>query len=59
MQNYMMDILTVGPNLAGLPHLSVNASFHKKMPVGLQLIANHLNENKLFALGEQIEDRKV
>jgi len=55
LQNYMMDILTVGPNLAGLPHLSVNAGFSKKMPVGLQLIANHLNENKLFALGEQIE----
>ena len=59
MQNYMMDILTVGPNLAGLPHLSVNIGFQKKMPIGLQIIANHLNENKLFALGEQIEDRKV
>ena len=55
MQNYMMDILTVGPNLAGLPHLSVNIGFQKKMPIGLQIISNHLNENKLFTLGEKIE----
>jgi len=55
LQNYMMDILTVGPNLAGLPHLSVNSGSSKGMPVGLQLIANHLNENRLFALGEKIE----
>jgi len=56
MQNYMMDILTVGPNLAGLPHLSVNIGFQKKMPIGLQIISNHLNENKLFTIGEKIED---
>jgi len=55
MQNYMMDVLTVGPNLAGLPHLSINIGKAKAMPVGLQIIANHLNENKLFTLGEKIE----
>src|SRR3989344_8015457 len=27
LENYMMDILTVGPNLAGLPHISCNAGF--------------------------------
>ena len=51
----MMDILTVGPNLAGLPHLSLNSGFIKKMPVGIMLIADHLQENKLKTLGEEIE----
>jgi len=55
LENYMMDILTVGPNLAGLPHLSLNSGFIKKMPVGIMLIADHLQENKLKTLGEEIE----
>ena len=54
-ENYMMDILTVGPNLAGLPHLSVNAGFKNKMPVGIMLTSNYLQENKLQYLGEEIE----
>ena len=48
LENYMMDILTVGPNLAGLPHISCNAGFVKKMPVGIMYIANHLNDYKLM-----------
>ena len=55
LENYMMDILTVGPNLAGLPHLSINAGFKEKMPVGIMLISNHLEEEKLRTLGEEIE----
>ncbi len=57
LENYMMDILTVGPNLAGLPHLSINAGFKEKMPVGIMLIANHLEEEKLRMLGEEIENQ--
>ena len=48
LENYMIDILTVGPNLAGLPHLSINAGFKDKMPVGILFIADHFNEEKLF-----------
>ena len=48
LQNYMMDILTVGANLAGLPHLSVNAGYIDKMPAGIMFTADHLNENKLY-----------
>ncbi len=55
LENYMMDILTVGPNLAGLPHLSLNAGFKNKLPVGIMLTANHLEEEKLRTLGEEIE----
>lgn len=53
LQNYMMDILTVGPNLAGLPHISCNCGFIDKMPVGIMYIADHLNDYKL--LNEKLE----
>ncbi|MAG45538.1 MAG: Asp-tRNA(Asn)/Glu-tRNA(Gln) amidotransferase GatCAB subunit A [Nanoarchaeota archaeon] len=56
LENYMLDTLTVGPNLAGLPHLSLNAGFKEKMPVGIMLTTNHLEEEKLRTLGEEIED---
>ena len=54
MQNYMIDVLTVSPNLAGLPHLSVNAGFSKKLPVGIMFTANHFEENKLFNIGKRV-----
>lgn len=56
LQNYMMDILTVGPNLAGLPHLSLNAGFVNKLPSGILFIADHLNENKLIEIGKKLEN---
>jgi aspartyl-tRNA(Asn)/glutamyl-tRNA(Gln) amidotransferase subunit A len=53
-QHYMMDILTVGPNLAGLPHMSVPVGFKDKMPVGLMLIADHLKEGNLIEIGAKL-----
>ena len=51
LQHYMMDIMTVSPNLAGLPHLNVPVGFMDKLPVGMLLIADHLQEIKLIQLG--------
>ena len=50
--HYMMDVMTVGPNLAGIPHMSVNAGFYDKLPVGIMFIENHLNEKRLFQVGK-------
>jgi len=59
LQSYMADILTVGPNLAGLPHISIPVGFNKdKMPIGLMLIADHLQEEKLIQAGSKLEIRK-
>lgn len=55
LQNYMMDILTVGPNLAGLPHMSVNSGFSKGLPVGIMFIADHLQEGELIRIGKEFE----
>jgi len=51
LENYMIDVLTVGPNLAGLPHLNVPVGFEKNLPVGMMLTADHLQESKLLQLG--------
>jgi aspartyl-tRNA(Asn)/glutamyl-tRNA(Gln) amidotransferase subunit A len=55
MQNYMMDIMTVGPNLAGLPHMSMNAGMSSGLPVGIMFTADHLDERTLIRLGGALE----
>lgn len=53
---YLMDILTVPVNLAGLPALSVPADFSKEnLPIGIQLIGDHFTEDKLFRTGYAFE----
>jgi len=54
-QQYAMDILTVTPNLAGLPHISVPCGFVGKMPVGLHLIGGHLQEGKIIQVADMYE----
>jgi len=51
LQNYMMDIMTVSPNLSGLPHLNVPVEMVNGLPVGMMLTADHLEESKLIQLG--------
>jgi len=55
LQNYMMDLMLTGPNVAGLPHLNVPVGFEGKLPIGMLLIADHLQENKLLQLGNHIK----
>jgi aspartyl-tRNA(Asn)/glutamyl-tRNA(Gln) amidotransferase subunit A len=54
LQNYMMDILTVGPNLGGFPHISIPAGMSKGMPIGLMATANHFEEGKLIQIGKAL-----
>ncbi len=58
LQQYMMDVMTVSPNVAGLPHLNVPVGFEKNLPVGMLLIADHLEEGKLIQLGSVIGSKK-
>ncbi len=48
LQNYMMDIMTVGPNLAGYPHISIPSGFSQDMPTGMMAIADHFKEKDLI-----------
>jgi aspartyl-tRNA(Asn)/glutamyl-tRNA(Gln) amidotransferase subunit A len=48
---YLEDVFVTGPSLAGLPAVSIPAGFSKGLPLGLQIIANKFEENKIFQAG--------
>ncbi len=54
-QHYMMDILTVAPNLAGIPMVSVPCGKVNGMPVGLHLMADHMKERALIRAAHTLE----
>ena len=54
-QHYMMDILTVAPNLAGIPMVTVPCGEADGMPVGLHLMADHLDEIKALEAAQGVE----
>jgi aspartyl-tRNA(Asn)/glutamyl-tRNA(Gln) amidotransferase subunit A len=60
LENFMMDILTVGPNLAGIPHASQpigeKTVGKHKMPIGMMANADHLNEGLLLKFMQVVED---
>ncbi|MAE13850.1 Asp-tRNA(Asn)/Glu-tRNA(Gln) amidotransferase GatCAB subunit A [Candidatus Woesearchaeota archaeon] len=55
LQNYLSDILTVGSNLAGLPHASIPIGKKEGMPIGLLAITDHLKEGTLLQTLKEIE----
>lgn len=53
---YLADIFTVTANLVGIPAISVPSGFSevegKRLPIGMQFMANYLDEDTLFSLGK-------
>jgi len=45
---YAIDTLTVGPNLAGMPMISVPNGKSKGMPTGLHIVGDHFDEQKIL-----------
>jgi len=52
---YLMDIYTCPVKLAGVPALSIPAGTMDKLPVGLQIIGNYFEENKILSVASQME----
>jgi aspartyl-tRNA(Asn)/glutamyl-tRNA(Gln) amidotransferase subunit A len=52
---YLADVLTIPPNMAGLPGLSIPCGLSEGLPVGLQLIGPQFSENVLFRAGHALE----
>jgi aspartyl-tRNA(Asn)/glutamyl-tRNA(Gln) amidotransferase subunit A len=52
---YLSDVLTIPPNMAGLPGLSIPCGLSDGLPVGLQLIGPQFSENALFRAGHALE----
>ncbi len=56
LQMYLSDIFTIPVNLAGIPGMSVPCGFDQKgLPIGLQLMAGHLQEEILFRAAYNVE----
>jgi aspartyl-tRNA(Asn)/glutamyl-tRNA(Gln) amidotransferase subunit A len=52
---YLADVLTIPPNIAGMPGLSIPCGLADGLPVGLQLIGAQFSENTLFRTGHALE----
>ncbi len=55
-QTYMMDILTVPPNLGGFPHISFPYDYVDSMPLGAQLVSDHFDDYSLISFTEKWEE---
>ena len=59
LQMYLSDIYTVSANLAGIPAISVPFGVDKKgLPIGIQLMGNYFEEEKLFRGAYVLEETK-
>jgi aspartyl-tRNA(Asn)/glutamyl-tRNA(Gln) amidotransferase subunit A len=52
---YLADVLTIPPNMAGLPGLSIPCGLSEGLPVGLQILGPQFSENALFHVGHALE----
>ena len=52
---YMSDIFTATANLAGIPGMSVPAGEVDGLPVGVQLLASHFDEYRMFVAAYALE----
>ncbi|MES2964619.1 MAG: Asp-tRNA(Asn)/Glu-tRNA(Gln) amidotransferase subunit GatA [Bdellovibrionota bacterium] len=56
LEMYLNDIFTTSTNLAGLPGMSVPAGFSQSgLPIGVQLMAKHFDEQRIFDVSLAIE----
>jgi aspartyl-tRNA(Asn)/glutamyl-tRNA(Gln) amidotransferase subunit A len=53
---YLSDIFTISSNLAGVPAMSIPCGFSASgLPIGLQLLAKHFDEETILRVGHQFE----
>ena len=56
LQMYLSDIFTISVNLAGVPAISIPCGFTaNNLPIGLQLIGKHFDEESLFRVAYAYE----
>jgi aspartyl-tRNA(Asn)/glutamyl-tRNA(Gln) amidotransferase subunit A len=52
---YLADVLTIPPNMAGLPSISIPCGLSEDLPVGLQIIGPQFSENTIFRVAHALE----
>jgi aspartyl-tRNA(Asn)/glutamyl-tRNA(Gln) amidotransferase subunit A len=57
---YLADVYTVTANLAGIPGISIPCGeSHEKLPIGLQLFAQHFDESTLLRVAHGYEQSRT
>jgi aspartyl-tRNA(Asn)/glutamyl-tRNA(Gln) amidotransferase subunit A len=51
-QCYAIDQLTVAPNIAGLPHMSVPCGKSGSLPIGMMITGPHFSEQKIIQVAQ-------
>ena len=52
---YLVDVYTTAIKMAGLPAISLPAGKIGVLPVGLQIIGNYFEENKILSVAREME----
>ena len=52
---YLSDAYTIPASLAGIPGLSVPCGFSDNLPVGLQILGKHMDDELILNVGEAYE----
>ncbi|MFZ2664306.1 MAG: Asp-tRNA(Asn)/Glu-tRNA(Gln) amidotransferase subunit GatA [Patescibacteria group bacterium] len=53
----LMDVLTEPSSVAGLPGISIPCGLADNMPVGIQFMANHFNEDKVIGVAKVFQEK--
>lgn len=56
LEMYLIDIMTVAANLAGIPAVSVPVGTANNMPVGLQIMAPQREDARLLSVAQAVEE---
>ncbi|MBW2969611.1 aspartyl/glutamyl-tRNA amidotransferase subunit A [Candidatus Woesearchaeota archaeon] len=52
LQHFMIDLLTVSPNLAGLPHITIPCGEANGLPIGMMITGPHFKEEKIIQVAK-------
>ncbi|MBI2009139.1 Asp-tRNA(Asn)/Glu-tRNA(Gln) amidotransferase subunit GatA [Candidatus Saccharibacteria bacterium] len=58
LQMYLVDIMTVAANIAGVPAISIPAGLADNLPVGLQIIGPQKSDRELLGVAKAFEELK-
>jgi len=56
---YLADVNTVSINLAGVPSISIPCGFSNNLPIGLQLVGKHFEEDRILKAAFGYEQNSV
>lgn len=57
LKTFYDDLLTIPVNMAGLPGLSLPIGFKNNLPIGMHIIGNYYEEDKIYQLADYIEKK--